>query len=422
MAVAKITTRTVESVPPGGFIWDTVLKGFGVRRQTTEDVFYIIRYRFPGRPQVFLSIGRHGGVTRNGVSLTPDTARTEAKRLLGMVADGINPSDERKGEREKLRELGEVETFKPVAERYLAKRKLAMKPRAYLEVERHLLKHAEPLHRRRITEINRLAIVQLLELIEEGSGPSARNRVRSSLSAFFNWAIKEHHVEANPVANTNKASEIRARDRVLTDAELAEVWAALPHDHFGDIVRLLILTAQRREEIGSLRWSEVDLAKGLIVLPPERTKNNRSHWVPLSPPAKAILERQLRRNDREFIFGIGKGGFSGWSDCKARLDQAIAAAGGSPNLPTGRRGKHSAGMAPWRLHDLRRTAVTGMNELGVLPHVVETVVNHVSGHRGGIAGVYNLARHEGETRAALEKWGGHVEAITQTYSNGSARS
>jgi integrase len=414
MGVAKITVRTVEAVPPGAIVWDTVVKGFGVRRHTTEDAFYLVRYRLGGK-QAFLRIGRHGGVNRNGVSLTPDTARTEARRLLGMVADGINPSDERKEGREKLRELGEVETFLPVAERYLAKRKLAMKPRAYLEVERHLLKHAEPLHRRRITEINRLAIVQLLEHIEQGSGPAARNRVRSSLGAFFNWAIKEHHVEANPVANTNKAAEVRARDRVLTDAELAEVWAALPHDHFGDIVRLLILTAQRREEIGSLRWSEVDLAKGLIVLPPERTKNKRTHWVPLSPQAKAILERQVRRNDREFIFGIGKGGFSGWSDCKARLDQAIELRHPTEPRPLRHSTKalsKSQGMAPWRLHDLRRTAVTGMNELGVLPHVVETVVNHVSGHRGGIAGVYNLARHEGETRAALEKWAEHVEAIT----------
>jgi integrase len=412
MAVAKITKRTVESVPRGGFVWDTVVKGFGVRRQTTEDVFYIVRYRFPGRPQVFFSIGRHGGVSRNGVSLTPDTARTEAKRLLGMVADGINPSDERQQERDKAKQLSGVETFKTAADRYLAKRQQTMKPRAFLEIERHLLKHAEPLHSLRITEINRLAIARLLDQIETGSnlsgqnrgGPAARNRVRSSLSVFFNWIVKQELLDANPVQRTDKAAEV-SRDRVLTDAELAEVWAALPQDHFGDIVRLLVLTGQRREEIGSLRWSEVDPRKGLIVLPPERVKNKRKHQVPLSPAARAVIDRQLRRNDREYIFGIGKGGFSSWSDCKASLDQAI--------LDRRREANPKAKPLPaWRLHDLRRTAVTGMNELGVLPHIVETIVNHVSGHRGGIAGIYNHARHEGETRLALEKWGEYVEELT----------
>jgi integrase len=400
MAVAKITKRTVESVAAGEIVWDTVVKGFGVRRQTTEDVVYIVRYRFGGK-QPFFSIGRHGGVSRNGVSLTPDTARTEAKRLLGMVADGINPSEERQQERHKAKQLGEVETFKAIADRYLAKRKQAMKPRAFLETERHLLKHAEPLHPRRITEINRLAIAQLLEQIEMGSGATTRNRVRSSLSAFFAWTVKEGLLEANPVQGTGKAAETGARDRVLTDAELAEVWAALPQDHFGDIVRLLILTGQRREEIGGLRWSEVDLGRGLIVLPPERVKNKRKHQVPLSPAAKAVLERQLRRNDRDYIFGIGKGGFSGWSDCKARLDQTILE----------RRGRKARPLPAWRLHDLRRTAVTGMNELGVLPHIVEAVVNHVDGHKAGVAGVYNRARYEAEVRAALEKWAEHVEAV-----------
>ena len=400
MAVSKITMRTVESVPAGGVVWDTVVKGFGLRRHTTECVFYLVRYRFGGK-QTFFRIGRHGGVSRNGVSLTPDTARTEAKRLLGMVADGINPSEERQQERHKAKRLGEVETFKPVAERYLAKRKQAMKPRAFLETERHLLKHAEPLHPRRITEINGLAIAQLLGQIEMGSGPTACNRVRSSLSAFFKWATREHHIEANPAANTNKAEETGARDRVLTDAELREVWAALPQDHYGDIVRLLILTGQRREEIGSLGWSEVDLGKGLIVLSPERVKNKRKHQVPLSPQAKAVLERQLHRNDRDYIFGIGKGGFSGWSDCKARLDQTILE----------RRGRKAKPLPAWRLHDLRRTAVTGMNELGVLPHIVETVVNHVDGHKAGVDGTYNRALYESETRLALEKWAEHVEVI-----------
>src|SRR5262249_34361895 len=151
---------------------------------------------------------------------------------------------------------------------------------------------------------------------------------------------------------------------------------------FADIVRLLLLTGQRREEVGSLRWSEIE--RGLIVLPPERTKNSRQHEVPLSRQVKAIIERQPKRKGRDFIFGIGELGFSGWSDCKARLDQALLAA---------RRKANRKAKANWRLHDLRRTCATGMAELGVQPHIIEAVLNHQSGHKAGIAGIYNRAKY-----------------------------
>jgi integrase len=256
-----------------------------------------------------------------------------------------------------------------------------------------------------LNKIDRRAIAVLLSDVEKGSGAVARNRVRSSLSAFFTWAVKEGLLEANPVSGTGKAEEGGSRQRVLTPSELTEVCAALPQDHFGDIVRLLILTAQRREEIGRLAWSEVDLSEALISLPPERVKNRRLHQLPLSPQAQAILERQLRRNNRDLIFGVGKGGFSGWSDCKERLDRAI--------LDKRREADPKAEpMSDWRLHDLRRTAATMMAGLGVLPHIIEATLNHVSGHKGGVAGVYNRALYLTEMRAALELWADHVEAIT----------
>ena len=286
-----------------------------------------------------------------------------------------------------------------------------MKARSYAEIERHLLNHATPLAKLRLAEIDRRTIAVRLAEIEQASGPVARNRVRSSLSAFFAWAITEGFIETNPVAGTGKAEEGGSRERVLSDAELAEVWAALEADQFGDIVRLLILTGQRREEIGALRWSEVDLERGLIVLPPARTKNRRLHEVPLSGQARAILERQSRRrghdnSPRDSVFGIGKGPFSGWSDCKAALDARVLAA----RRETDRKAKP---MPDWRLHDLRRTAATVMaDRLGVLPHIVEAVLNHVSGHRAGVAGIYNRARYEEEMREALQRWADHVEAIT----------
>jgi integrase len=276
-----------------------------------------------------------------------------------------------------------------------------MKPRAFLEVERHLSNHAKPLHRSRLSEIDRRTIAALLAEIEDASGPVARNRVRSSLSAFLGWAVREGFIDANPVAGTGKAEENGSRERVLTEGELAEVWRALSPDQYGDIVRLLALTGQRREEIGGLQWGEVDLKGRLIALPPVRTKNKRLHELPLSAQVCAILERQPKRKGRDHIFGIGNGGFSGWSDCKARIDAAILA----------KRGRRAKPMSAWRLHDLRRTAATGMAELGVQPHIIEAVLNHVSGHKAGVAGIYNRAKYAGEMRDALQRWADHVEAL-----------
>jgi len=202
------------------------------------------------------------------------------------------------------------------------------------------------------------------------------------------------------VIGTNKAAELKTRERVLADAELAAIWKALPANQYGAIVRLLILTGQRREEVGGLQRSEIDFSKALIMLPPERTKNGRPHELPLTAPAIEILEAQPRRGERELVFGEGEGPFQGWSRAKGTLDRRIA----SQADKNGR-------VAPWRLHDIRRTVATRMADLGVQPHVVEVVLNHVSGHKAGVAGVYNRSLYGPEKRAALELWANHVLTI-----------
>jgi integrase len=384
--LGKITKTTVERLTPGGdWLWDSVVKGFGARRQI-DGVFYYLRYRLNGRQHI-KSLGRHGS------PLTPDIARTTAKAKLGIVATGTDP----------FAQPLAAETFGREVARYLERKQAALKPRTYREVERHLLSHAKPLHRLRLGEIDRRTIAALLAEIEEG-GPYARNRVRSSLSAFFGWAVREGFIETNPVVGTGKAEENGGRERVLTEAELCEVWVALGQSQFGDIVRLLILTGQRRQEISALCWGEVDFERGLIALPPARTKNKRLHELPLSSQARAILERQSHRKGRDFIFGLGKGGFSGWSECKKKLDKVILA----------KRGRKAKPLPSWRIHDLRRTCATGMAELGVQPHIIEAVLNHVSGHKGGVAGIYNRATYSAEMRDALARWAQHVAAITTT--------
>ena len=394
--LGKITKRRVGGLAPKAWLWDSEVKGFGARRQT-DGVFYYLRYRLSGH-QFMKSLGRHG-------HLTPDLARVQAKQRLGKIASGTDPFAEEAKARA-------AETFDGELERYLQHKQALMKPRAFEEIKRHLAVYAKPLHRLRLGEINRRAIAVLLAEVEKESGIVSRNRLRSSLSAFFTWAIQEGFIDANPVSGTAKIGEGASRERVLTQTELAQLWTVLgqsnsvPLGQFGDIVRLLILTGQRRDEIASLRWDEVDFDKAVITLPPSRTKNNREHELPLSLLALAILQRQPRRKGQEFVFPNRNGGrFVNWQEGRARLDKAIA------QSTTTKAKDHRS---PWRLHDLRRTAATGMAELGILPHIVEAVLNHVSGHKSGVAGIYNRAKYEGEMREALVKWGNYVEGLDTT--------
>ena len=289
--------------------------------------------------------------------------------------------------------------------RFLERQRTRLKPRSYVETERHLKVHVKVLHGSPIEAVTRRAIAGRLAEIEKHNGPTARNRVRASLSAYFTWAAKEGYVDANPVAFTNKAEE-KARERVLSDEELRAIWLAAGDDQFGTIVKLLMLTGARRSEIGGLTWGEVSPTLPLITLPPTRTKNGREHFVPLSEPALAILRTQPRRamgdgTPREYIFGNIVGcGYQNWSRGKVDLDARIEASHGRA--------------LEFRLHDFRRSVSTALHDrFGVSPHVVEEILGHVGGHKGGVAGTYNKAIYLEERRRALDLWGAHImELVT----------
>jgi len=375
--IGKVTKATVERLGLNEVLWDQSLSGFAARRQR-KHVHYLLRYRMNGQ-QRFHSIGRHG-------MWTPDTARTEARRLLGLVASRVDPASER---------VRPVETFGNEIERYLERKRGSLKPRSLTEIERHLRVQCKGLHSLPLTNIDRRTIALTLAEIEQASGPIARNRARASLSAFFAYAIREGLTELNPVQGTGTADEGPSRDRVLTGEELAAILGALGHDPFSDIIRLLVLTAQRRNEIGGLQWSEIDWGRNLIVLSPERSKNNRQHELPMSTQVRSILERQPRNG--EHVWGRR---WTSWSDSKSELDSRLACA-------------KSVSIADWRLHDLRRTTATMMAELGILPHIIEAILNHVSGHKSGVAGIYNRARYTDEMRLALQRWADHLDTLTK---------
>jgi len=198
---------------------------------------------------------------------------------------------------------------------------------------------------------------------------------------------------------------------VLSDAELAEIWFACRGDDYGRIIRLLMLTGQRRDEVGAMAWPELDLERHTWWIGPARTKNGRPHMVPLGPGALAIVGSVQRRPGRDHLFGEGPGAFSGWSKAKAALDRRVLDARRKAVEKAGRSIEDVQPLAPWRLHDLRRTAATRMPEIGVLPHVVEAVLNHVSGHKAGVAGIYNRSTYEREVKAALALWSDHISGI-----------
>jgi integrase len=371
---------------------DDAVVGFGLRIRASGAKTWIFQY---GRdPTYRMRLG-------TWPALSLEKARAKARKHREAVDDGGNPAATRVETKQRAKE-----TFGAEAVRFLARQKVSLKPRSFTEVERHLLKNAKPLHGKMFSGIDRRAIAGLLSHVADAHGPIAANRLRASLSTFFVWVMKEGMIDANPVIATNRAAEI-ARGRVLSEAELLEVWRALPPGDYGDAVRLLLLTGQRREEIGGLRWDEVDFQRGVILLPATRTKNKREHEVPMSDAVRTILGTRKEKcpGGREFVFGEGRGSYSGWSRSKERLDQRLLEARQKVS------GKKAQPLPAWRLHDVRRSVATGMARIGTQPHHIEAVLNHISGHKGGVAGVYNRATYLPEKTAALARWADHLISI-----------
>jgi integrase len=383
--------------------FDSDLPGYGLRVRGTGVHSLMVQYAIAGQSRRVV-IGKFG-------SIDPGKAYNTGKDLLARVRLGRDPAAEKEHARARA-----AETFGALLPRFLDRQKAKQKPRSYEETERHLTTHCKTFYRIAVEGLTRRTIGARLAEIEKRSGPAAANRVRASLSAYFTWLAREGYVDANPVAFTNKAVENGARERVLSDDELRIIWRALddgmpsnpgePSDHYRAILKLLLLTGARRDEIGGLCWSEVDIDDATVTLPSSRTKSRREHIIPLSESALQILAVQPRRTNpdgtpRDHVFGIGLDrGYSGWSKSKAELDARITKA---------RHGK----ALDWRPHDFRRSLSTALHgkRFKVPPHIVEVILGHVSGHKAGVAGTYNKAIYLDERRDALERWGAHVTSI-----------
>jgi integrase len=375
--------------------FDDAVPGLALRLRGGGKKSWIFQYR-SGTKQRRLTVGAAS-------ALTPHEARKRAALLHAEVKLGRDPA----GDKSKAR-VRASETFGAILPLFLARQKERLRPRAFVEVERHLKSHAKPLHHLPLADIARRDVAGVLTAVTAKLSGASANRVRSSLSGFFAWSIREGLLDTNPAAWTERREE-SARTRLLADEELREIWAALRGDAYGDIIRLLVLTGARREEIGGLRWSEINLDHTLITLPPERTKNHRAHEILLSPPALAILRARPRLTWPEgspcdLLFGRGAHGFSDWVGSKIDLDARILAK---------RQAAEKQAMPGWTLHDFRRLISTTMHDrLSIAPHIVEAILGHV-GHQGGTPGRYNLATYRSEKATALSLWAGHALAIVE---------
>jgi integrase len=364
-------------------VFDEAMPGFGLRIRVggkRQHRTFIAQYKIGSK---------HRRITLGNIAkVTLEDAKQRAKIIFGKVADGKDPANEKAEARQVA-----SHTLGAAIAKYLDAKAATMKPRSYAETKRHLENHWKPLHGLALASIGRANVAAQVSMIAKESGPVAANRSRASLSAFFRWAIGEGLSDHNPVAGTNKQEENGERKRSLSDAEASAVWLAAPDNDYGRIVQLILLTGCRRDEIGSLQWPEVDLKEKTITLPGERTKNKQPHTVPLSDSAISILKQIPRRETRDFVFGIGKGGFSGWSKSKREIDPAAKL------------------KEPWTLHDLRRTVRTGLGKLGVQPHVAEAALNHLPPK---LIRTYDRNTYATEKRDALDKWAAHLKvAVAQ---------
>ena len=250
-----------------------------------------------------------------------------------------------------------------------------------------------------IEESRRIGTPGITAKSEKPSEARARSFF-AALSQLFSWSLRTRRIDANPMASLTPPRPPKARDRVLTDAEIKKFWVATATltEPCGSVLRLLLVTGARLNEIAELPWSEVSDDFTTLNISGSRTKNHLPLVLVLPPSASAIIAAQERSGVYVFTAN-GSSPIRGWSKAKSRLDFTMATA------------------LPWRLHDLRRTCATGMASIGIAPHIVEACLNHISGAKAGVAGTYNRAQYSVEKKDALERWAGHLERIVTAAEN-----
>jgi len=390
----KLNNRTIQRLTPPAnkrdvIYFDRELPGFGLRLRRSGDAqvrrTWIVQYRARGRTRRVL-IG-------SAEVLGAEEARAQARKVLGAVALGRDPQAERATAR-----LKQVHTLKSVADACLESRKDELRPASYRVTKLYLTGNAYfgPLHTTAIGDITRADVAARLNVIKRGSGMVTASRARSAMSSLFVWAMEEGLAESNPILGTRQPDTSEPRERVLDDAELVAIWKASGDGEFGKILKLLMLLGARRQEIGGVKFSEINRDKSEWTLPKERAKNNRELTLPLPPAAMSIIDSVPQIVGRDQVFG-GRSptGFCDWSRSKAELDQRLGDQ-----------------VAAFRVHDIRRSVATHLaDDLNVQPHIIECILGHYGGFRRGVGQVYNKSPYLNEMRVALVAWSEHLQSL-----------
>lgn len=372
MRLTDISIRQLPAPQKGQRIYfDETLRSFGCRVSQGGTRTFIVQHGFDRQ---LITIGRYPTV-----SLAE--ARAEARRLLAERVLG--------------KRRPQSITWDEARVRFLAECEERTRPRTLHNYKR-VLEARFSFGRKRLSEIVAEDIDRRLRRV---CAPHERNHVLVAVKAFFNWAIKKDYLVSNPCARMAPSRQ-PARERVLSESELVAILhAALTRtDFFSRIMALLILTGQRRGEIGALCWSWIDFKERTVTIPSTVAKNKRTHTFPFGPLTAEILQSVPRSGEflfpasREHVRGRPTTAFNGWSKCKEAFDKV-------------------AGVYDYRIHDLRRTFATGLAALGTPVQVTERLLNHISGTHAGVVGIYQRHSYMQEMREAIAAWESHLGTL-----------
>jgi integrase len=382
----RLTKSAIDALPtPHSDVvyWDTGFPGFGVKVTPKGRKVFIVLYRTGGAGSKLrkYTIGPYGRVTLH-------QARVAAQKVFSAKLEGRDPAAEKREAKRRL----VVDRVEDLLESFISQR--LSHNRSVGEISRLLRREVgRTWAGRSIHEISKRDVVEIVTAIEQRGAPAAANKALKSIKTFLRWCVGRAVLDQSPAEGVPLPAKEVARDRVLDDKELAQVILAARQmgGPYGGIVELLALTGQRREEVARVTWEEVDLRQRVWTIPKARTKNAKAHLVHLSDQSLAVLQRADRWGP--LVFSLrGPKPFQAFSEAKNLLDQR-------------------SGVRGWRLHDLRRTCVSGMARLGIAPHIADKILNHQSGTISGVAAVYQRHEFLSERKEALERWGAHVARI-----------
>lgn len=383
----KLTKSAIDalSIPLKDVVyWDVGCPGFGIKVTPKGRKVFVVLYRMAGAGSRLrkYTIGPYGRVTLN-------QARVTAQKVFAAKLDGRDLAAAKVDSRRRM----VADRVDDLLEAYIAQH--ISQNRSAPEISRMLRREiGSTWANRSIHEITKRDVIDVVSAIEQRGAPVAANKALKAIKTFFRWCVGRAVLDRSPADGVPLPAKEVARDRVLNDDELARVISAARQigDPYGRIVELLALTGQRREEVARCTWEEIDMASRTWKLPSERTKNAKAHEVYLSDQSMDVLSRVDKTG--EFVFSrSGSAAFQDFSVAKRELDQLSSVTG-------------------WRLHDLRRTCVSGMARLGIAPHVADKILNHQNGTISGVAAVYQRHDFLAERKQALKLWGAHVARIT----------